>query len=332
MQRHQWKFALLILVPLALYAYIVERNSWLPKEIGVYADFFQFSPHGRYLALRGSNLIDDGTDSEIELFDTVSQRVVQTLKGRKVFFLGDNSIAVSKKRVEIYSVPDGKLTASSQMGFWADTALMDGKTFLGHMMKGGAEDLAWDSSKSSYKKFVPLPPRRFKNISRMFQLLPDNQTLLILEAGVDDNHYTYDMGMKLWDIGRKKICFSVKRRTAISCTNSGLCALQNPDSQKYEIWNYTTGQLQYAYWLVLPDKRFPHVNPNVVSVELSPDGALLAGYNRDFIGIWDTSSGELLRTLNNEGNSSCPSCMKFTPDGRTLAVATNGTVKLWRIK
>jgi hypothetical protein len=53
--RHYWNFAFLLAVPLALFTYAAECNSWQPKTIelrGARVAGLKFSPNGRYLLVR----------------------------------------------------------------------------------------------------------------------------------------------------------------------------------------------------------------------------------------------------------------------------------------
>jgi WD40 repeat protein len=65
------------------------------------------------------------------------------------------------------------------------------------------------------------------------------------------------------------------------------------------------------------------------SVAFSPDGRWLAsGYRDKTVKLWDTASGNLIRSL--EGHQSAVNSVAFSPDGRWLASGSaDKTVKLW---
>ena len=69
----------------------------------------------------------------------------------------------------------------------------------------------------------------------------------------------------------------------------------------------------------------------VLSVAFSPDGKTLASGSRDnTIGLWEVSSGRLIRSF--EGHGSGINSVAFSPDGKTLASGSDDeTIKLWEV-
>ncbi len=68
---------------------------------------------------------------------------------------------------------------------------------------------------------------------------------------------------------------------------------------------------------------------SVYAVGYSPDGKLIAaGIQEGHVLIWDTSSGELVRTLT--GHTGLVAGLAFSPDGKHLAsLSLDRTIKLW---
>ncbi len=94
MKRRFWKFALLVAVPLALYGYIAERNSWRPRVLAYRPDTLSFangavfSPDGSEIALVSSS---SRTTSKINILRSSDLAVVATLPKSGYFPPFENS-------------------------------------------------------------------------------------------------------------------------------------------------------------------------------------------------------------------------------------------------
>ena len=69
--------------------------------------------------------------------------------------------------------------------------------------------------------------------------------------------------------------------------------------------------------------------PAVYSVAFSPDGSTIASGGVDAIRLWDTDTGERLRTIT--GHTGPVESVAFSPDGRMLASSASWdeTIRLW---
>jgi WD40 repeat protein len=75
----------------------------------------------------------------------------------------------------------------------------------------------------------------------------------------------------------------------------------------------------------------------ILGVALSPDGSVLAagtldrrGYTKGSVALWNTSSGKLITTLKGPGNPGFGNPPAFSPDGSTVAAASDdGRIYLW---
>src|SRR5581483_5272416 len=86
-------------------------------------------------------------------------------------------------------------------------------------------------------------------------------------------------------------------------------------------WNVATGQLRQSVPLkIAPDAR----------VEFSPtDTPLLAEAADHQVRIWNYATGQVMKNLQTEDS---PGALAFTPDGKTLAIATApGAIQLWNV-
>ena len=344
MKRLLWKFTLVLLVPLALYAYIAERASWRPKTIlqpkkmfgmGYSAIHLKFSESNRYLAVGRDDAASEQNADEILLYDVKAERIVRKLKAIRPIFIGtDYLIVESDDCAEVYSIPDGKLIARSSEDFGYYTMMPDGKTLVGSLFKGPGRwtpNIVWDFSAQTLRKDNSQLPQLPKDTHGQYELLADRQTLLIREE-----HTMFEngevsggghAGMQFWDAKEKKSRLHLKEWTDVhstgnvSSTANGLCAFWL--SNKVELWNYKTGQLLNTLSI-----------GSIEVMALSPDGTLLAGMKDDYrevIHLWDTKTGQAVRSLSTE--QGMVSGLAFSPDGGTLASASHdGAIRLWRIK
>lgn len=318
MKRHPWKFALVLLVPFALFAFIVERNSWRPKTFVLdgYAPYnLKFSPDSRYLAI--TNETFQTMERQVQLFDLKLQRITHELKhASNPLFLDENHLVITREGAEIYQIDSRKIAATTQPYFW----------HIGFSQKAGLVGYLWNTEHVS--KFFLWDWRSKQPPKQCLELKPQEKTTLgsnwhlMKETLIDENR-------NFVDFTTGKLRFRVKehgkdRSGYVSgfSHHNGFSALYNVD--RVEIWNCHAGQLQNSF-----------STPMLGTVELSQDATLLAGSDggQKAIGLWDTSTGDLLRHIPDpEGASS----FAFSPDNHILAVASDdgqvSTIKLWRIK
>ena len=111
---------------------------------------------------------------------------------------------------------------------------------------------------------------------------------------------------------------AVRSQAALCASPDGTCIVAR-EAHALRTWNLDTG---------LPDDaRDSHSQP-VRSVALSADGTRAAtSDDSGSVRIWDVAFGQSLGQL---ALSSCRGCLRFSPDGRWLAVGTSeGQVHLW---
>ncbi len=246
-------------MPLALYGYIAERNSWRPKTLSdPYRSVLQlqFSGDSRYLAVREQSL-----PQMVSVFDVTKRRLVIRHEGYSALFVGRDYFALSPMNgyTDVYSLYDGKLLAHNERDFWAYAALPDGKTLLGekgHFQRfpsqrvaPPADVLTWNflsaptspsmgitrTPTNSTTKAAPFATYGFLPAMplcksapfigyRTIQLLADGQTLLLNdEMPTDCNEPSR---LTFWSIPQKKTLSHLPGTVPFGFTSSpgGLCA------------------------------------------------------------------------------------------------------------
>ncbi|HEY0074253.1 MAG TPA: WD40 repeat domain-containing protein [Abditibacteriaceae bacterium] len=338
-RRHVWKIALVLLVPLALYAYIAERNSWRPKTMVLDAlvGNIQFSPDGRTLIVEDQN---DEFREDLILCDvasgTMSARIPMAeyscfIENGKYMaaFCSSERFEPQEQRVKIFSVPDAKVAMSGPKNFIPVGVLADESTLIGLMVSNGIEDAnvvnnakVVDNAKLfRWNWRTDRAPQLHLRLPKAPQnkpwILPDKATL------TDGDHF--------WDLATGKLRFQIRRDADITSRSFGVPHANTASliaylgDEKVKIWNYKTGKLQYS------------VAFDVTSgLMLSPDNSTLVGAigRNGEIKLQDIHSGQLLRQLEISTDNDFYR-LAFSPDGRTLAAAPDGgegIVKLWRVK
>jgi WD40 repeat protein len=99
------------------------------------------------------------------------------------------------------------------------------------------------------------------------------------------------------------------------------------DGRWIATWSWRLTRIHDAADSAAPPRELTLPNDNggvdeIYQVEFSPSGDLVATGTAGFhLALWDTATWEVRRIINLNGDSVC--AMAFSPDGRTLAVATS---------
>lgn len=346
----------MLLVPLALGAYLVERNSWKPKTFmlpKVNLGGTKFSPDGRTIILRDCPVSEIET-GDVLLFDMGTRELIAKIEDAEspfyledgkffsVFFpyLGEGDSGQSR----IISVPDTNSQFSLPRYFIPYDVLLDEKTLVGNMTNK-ADDVddiySWNfHTTDNPKPYFPTSGLLSKE-AVLHGFLADKSTILAEFFPLRNKGRGT---LQFWDVKSRKLRFSIHERDALpegrssmlaghSSNATGLFAFYNFD--RVEIWNYKTGYMRNSFPITIPNTG-GHASGNLYldKCALSPDGTLMVGggiMGRSMV-LWNTRTGKALREWNFPNNEYITG-LDFSPDSRTLATSHgNGTVKLWRIK
>ncbi len=306
-----WKFALLLLVPLALYLgimAIVEHNSWKLRTISLIHSpepgRAQFSPDGRTLFCR-----DGGSDVYICDVKLRTARLSQIGYYRYFIENGKYVVSAGSSGIVIRSMPDEKLVTKVPKDFFPVGVLADGSTLIGRMDGKDRRNLfRWKWRSDHNPKFHV---RLSQENDNFFYILADKATITD--------------GTRFWNLATGKLRFKSPTEARVFDTSPRFITFLSPDRKTVQIWNYQTGKLH---------KKMSLTNPTLTTA-LSPDGTMLATENSSKIlqvDVWDVKSGRLLRQLPIPSNTGMVWGIAFSPDNGTLAVSFTCAIYLWRIK
>lgn len=332
-RRHLWKFALLLIVPVAVYFYVAERNSWRPKTIelrGLRPGRMNFSPDGRYLLVSNYHLSAPGA----VICDVATRRAVKTIEETNFHFLEEgNRLAVIKRttrrppynyQTRLLSFPNLQPlkqhpSFNSHQRFKATWP--NDKTLAAQNKKG--DILLWDTQTGG-TRIIKLPllapaPGSFYNL----EFMPDRETVLVSETSFRNDSEVIS-SIQSWNIQTKQGHFIKGMRNLgyINAASNGIGLFGEHGNR--EIWDYKKEQRKRV------------IKGSFEESCLSPDGSLLATIstpntgNSTNVALWDANSGQRLRIL--QGRRDGFQALAFSPDGRTLACGGYGFVQLWRVK
>lgn len=288
-----------------------------------------FSPNGQVLVVSDDNVI--------RFWDVISGRLLQTIQTHAgavahVVFSPDGSSVASACRndqdsmnyhydIKLWDATDGRLLRTISLGI----STIDALAFSPHgrilaSAHAGVVRL-WDtSSGQEVRKLIGHNPTLGIN-SVAFSA--DGQ---ILASGSNDQT------IKLWNVATGQELRTLRGHTSyvwsVAFSSDGETLASAGWDHSAKLWNTSTGRLLQSLTL---DQEY------VNSVAFSPDGTVLASASHGMnlsdatatIGLWKSSSGQLLRTLEKPHTRSV-TAVAFSPNAKTLAVASyDSTIKLW---
>jgi WD40 repeat protein len=361
MKRRWWKFAPL-LVPLALYAYITERNSWRPKTLNVGKDYsaFQvaFSHDSKTIGVACDNTSPKQRPDKLMCWNVAARQLMwsfSTNNGQlgSIAFLPDSHDIASlywgadgtitnpaRNVLRFHDGANGKLQRKLRVADYHDKfgwasylCIWPDKTTFFHKQ---ANNLHLTDIKNGRTRPLYLPFQGVRPHFSTLALAPNGKTLATAaqppwQPPVDASEF-----LMLFDLSSRKVRRWLKSSNADGLNtlafspNSELLASDTPDLRsaifteyRVKLWDVRNAKLRYV---------LKGLQDETVAFAFSPDSQILAAADvAGHICLWDTVSGQLLRTLKH--GKARLFTVAFSPDGRTLASGgADGTVKLWRIK
>lgn len=299
------------------------RRIGSPRFRGPSVETIAYSPDGRWLAA-GNN------DGKVRLFDTWTGRTRKTFEhksvavaslsfspdGRWLASAGEASEQPAKELI-VWDIAGGaiKFSADANRGFSRIAFSADGKWLAG--IGGAGKVVAWHTD--SWEEFVSFEPKI--GWFHDFCFAPDSKTL-VYSSRRGYQHRDLLTGEPSAIILQKPSDFN---SLAVS-PDSRLLAVGSSDENAVLLRDLANNN---------EVRRLLGHRGQVYAMAFSPDGIQLATAEQataDAIRLWDPRTGEERGTLSAPVAAGGFRCVRYSPDGRTLAaVYKPGGIALWHV-
>ena len=140
---------------------------------------------------------------------------------------------------------------------------------------------------------------------------------------------SYDNSIKLWDIVNGNIVSTLSGHSswvrAVSFSSDDRFLVSGGDDQKIKLWEANSGYCKRTF------QGYAHV---FMTLEVHPSGQFFASGSMDSsIRFWDVDTGRCTQSF--EGDATWISCLKFSADGRLLAMpkgTDNPMLSIWDVQ
>lgn len=281
------------------------------------------------IAVFGAYAVSGGVDNSVKIWRLDNGTVQQTLKGHSnavwsVAFSADGALALSGSAdatIKLWNVADGRLVRTfsgltdrvNTVAFSPDgTHALSGS---GPIVKSETNDNTMKYWDVAVGQLIHISPRHQQSVNSV-AFAPDGTQLLSADSAG---------GLKLWDTAGRLIRnfpgetegdgaqFSQDGTRILRASGTRLTLLETASSKPVRAFTA---------------KSISHVVPYVFSPILSHDGSkAVAGNSDGSVKIWNTSNGQLERTLRHQVDASASS-VAISRDGSRL-LSGGGPLKLW---
>lgn len=344
-----WKFALVFVLPLALYAFIAERNSWRPQQITPAQAYdtkstegitqaieeIEFSPDGRFVLAKRVTVREHSNNSSLDflLYDVASKKTYVLSdaffnlpafidKSHLVGWDSRQDTKINKNQSKTPLLPQPLNLVTLPNGFRRLGVFSNSTTLFGTVDNTipPTQLWTWDykNNKAPQKWLCPKNKLLFSNC-----ILLDDETLLISYGGDSIN---YDV----WNIKTKKVNHLPELKNqpgeliGIMPDESWLIS---DNKGKVTIWDYKKHK---PIRTIIVEGYSKYANLANSDLKLSPDGHFLYAENilEDYFDIWTVDTGKLLKRVHTAVLG-----IDFAPNKNTIATGDyNGNIDFWNIK
>jgi WD40 repeat protein len=298
-----------------------------------------WSPNGEHLATAG-------LDNKVMVWDSIDGKMVDEMGGHSSTSDGFAGVAWSPRgdRLAVAGEENAITLWWEDYGFWGlDPVSKHTLILSGH--HGAVVNVVWSPDGTRLASASGDGTVKIWNSEK-----PDELPALVAHSGAANSvawspdgkkvaSGGKDTTAKVWDVASGQEVLALTGHTSsirsIAWSHDGKRIATGSEDDTAIVWDVDRGKPIFT----LHGEAFSNAHPVVKSVDWSPDGKGLvtannAGPPKIVASVWNTDTGQLLFKLpinpgKDDGILSTVDCVAWSPDGRQLATAVDGQVKLW---